>query len=88
MMRPLTGFLFVVLTACVGPPVQELSDARQAISAVVAAGPPAASSSELAAAQTALASAESHLQAHEYRRAKAAAKEAKRRAIVALNSAH
>jgi hypothetical protein len=88
MMRSLTVAAALVLCACAGPPVQELSDARQAIAAVVDAGPPAATSAEFAAAQTALAAAEAHLQAHEYRQARMSAQEAKRRAVVALNAPH
>jgi hypothetical protein len=83
--------LFVVFVgvACLigcssGPPVQEMSDARQAISAAAAAG---ATSPELGAAQAAIARAESHLQAQEYTRARLAAQQAKHHAAAALASA-
>jgi uncharacterized protein YcfL len=75
------------LGACASPPVQELSDARQAIVAAKAAGAATSASADLNAAQTAIASAEAHLQAHEYRRAKFAAVTAKRHAVAALGDA-
>jgi PBP1b-binding outer membrane lipoprotein LpoB len=73
--------------ACASAPVQELSDARQAIVAARAAGAATSASADLNAAQTAIASAEAHLQAHEYRRAKFAAVAAKRHAVAALTDA-
>ena len=70
-----------------GPPVQEMSDARQAISAAAAAGATPGTSPELGAAQAAIARAESHLQAQEYTRARLAAQQAKHHAAAALASA-
>ena len=78
----------VCLLGCrMGPPVQEMSDARQAIVAAAAAGATAGSSPEYGAAQAAIARAESHLQAQEYARARLAALQAKRHAAVALANA-
>ncbi len=76
------------LAACAsGPPVQEMSDARQAIEAARGAGANVTASSDLYAAQAAIARAESHLQAHEYVRARYAALQAKRHAADALKEA-
>lgn len=85
-----TAFLIAVLTlpGCAsGPPVQEMSDARQAIVAARVAGATETSSPELYAAQAAITRAESHLQAQEYVRARYAAIEAKHHAAVALDEA-
>ncbi len=70
-----------------GPPVQEMSDARQAIAAAAAAGATPARSPEYDAAQAAIARAEAHLQAQEYTRARLAALQAKHHAAAALASA-
>jgi hypothetical protein len=78
----LAGVAF--LAGCAGPPVQEMSDARQAIAAARVAGAAERSPVDLAAAQAAIVRAEAHLQAQEYTRARAAALEAKRRAAAAL----
>src|SRR5258708_40291102 len=59
------------------PPVQEMSDARQAIVAAAAAGATRGSSPEFDAEQAAIARAEAHLQAQEYGRARLAALPAK-----------
>jgi outer membrane murein-binding lipoprotein Lpp len=76
------------LTGCPsGPPVQELSDARQAIAAATTAGLTPSSSPDLYAAQAAIGRAESHLEAREYVRARLAAQEAKHHASEALATA-
>jgi outer membrane murein-binding lipoprotein Lpp len=78
----------ICLTGCPsGPPVQELSDARQAIAAATTAGATPSTSPDLYAAQAAITRAETHLEAKEYVRARLAAQEAKRHATAALNSA-
>src|SRR5487761_2418008 len=71
------------LVGCSGAPVQEMSDARQAIAAARVAGATAGSSPDFYAAQAAIARAERHLQAEEYTRARLAAREAKRQATAA-----
>ncbi len=76
-----------LLGCSTGPPVQEMSDARQAIVAAAAAGATHGSSPEYDAAQAAIARAETHLQAQEYARARLAAQQAKRHAAAALASA-
>src|SRR5271156_261846 len=86
---------FIVVLGCVacllgcssGPPVQEMSDARQAIVAAQAAGATRSTSPEYAAAQAAIARAEAHLQAQEYTRARLAALQAKHHAAEALADA-
>ena len=88
MLRPVAALLGVLcLTGCPsGPPVQEMSDARQAIAAAATAGATPSSSADLYAAQAAITRAETHLEAREYVRARLAAQEAKRHATAALNS--
>ncbi len=74
------------LIGCGGAPVQEMSDARQAIAAAREAGVTESSSPDLYAAQAAIVRAEAHLQAQEYTRARYAAVVAKRHAAAALSS--
>ena len=89
MLRFLAVFVGVAcLAGCAGAPVQEMSDARQAIAAARAAGATKATSADFSAAQAAIASAESHLQAQEFTRARLAAMEAKRHAAAALADAN
>ena len=76
------------LAACAGAPVQEMSDARQAIAAAGAAGATSATSPDYSAAEAAIARAQSHLEAQEFKRARLAALEAKRHAAAALASAN
>jgi hypothetical protein len=78
----------VCLLGCsTAPPVQEMSDARQAIVAAAAAGATPGSSPEYDAAQAAIGRAEKHLQAQQYERARLAALHAKRHAAAALANA-
>lgn len=72
------------LAACKGPPVQEMSDARQAIAAARAAGAAQHAPQDLEAAQAAISKAENDLHQEHFTRARIAAEEAKRRAAVAL----
>lgn len=78
----------VCLVGCAGAPVQEMSDARQAIAAAQAAGATRVTSPDFAAAQADIARAESHLQSQEFTRARMAAREAKRHAASALATAN
>jgi PBP1b-binding outer membrane lipoprotein LpoB len=75
------------LAGCSSAPVQEMSDARQAIAAAQVAGAAERAPTDFAAAQAAIARAEEHLQAQQYASAKYAALEAKRRASAALATA-
>jgi Domain of unknown function (DUF4398) len=89
MLRFLAVFVGVAcLAACAGAPVQEMSDARQAIAAAGAAGATSATSPDFSAAEAAIARAQSHLEAQEFTRARLAALEAKRHAAAALASAN
>lgn len=88
MLRIIAVFVGIAcLAGCASAPVQEMSDARQAIVAAHAAGATEASSPEYYAAQAAITRAEKHLQAQEYARARLAAMEAKRHAGAALADA-
>jgi hypothetical protein len=75
------------LASCTSAPVQEMSDARQAIVAARVAGATESTSPDLYAAQAAITRAEKHLEAQEYTRARLAAMQAKRHAGVALAAA-
>jgi outer membrane murein-binding lipoprotein Lpp len=90
MLRFLTVFVGVAcLAGCASaPPVQEMSDARQAIAAAGAAGATTATSPDFYAAQAAITRAETHLQAQEFTRARLAALQAKRHAAAALADAN
>lgn len=89
MLRLLAVFVGVIcLVGCAGAPVQEMSDARQAIAAAQAAGATKANSQDFISAQDAIARAERHLQAQEFTRARLAALEAKHHASAALSSAN
>jgi uncharacterized protein DUF4398 len=89
MLRFIAVFVGVVwLIGCAGAPVQEMSDARQAIAAAQAAGATPATSPDFYSAQAAIGRAESHLQAKEFTRARLAAIEAKHHAAAALANAN
>ena len=74
------------VTACAGPgpPVQEMSDARQAIAAAREAGAETLAGDSLGIAETRLAEAEEQLQGHMYWTAKRLAQSAKESAIATL----
>lgn len=81
------GVLLValLLVACeTAPPVQEMSDARQAITVAREAGAADLAAAELAEAEKYLQNAEDRLDQHQYREARHAALEAKYRAQKAL----
>ncbi len=87
MLRFMVVFLGVAcLIACTDAPVQEMSDARQAIDAARVAGATEATSPDLYAAQAAIGRAQSELESQQYASARFAALEAKRHAAAALNS--
>jgi Tfp pilus assembly protein PilX len=88
MLRFIAVFVGIAcLVGCASPPVQEMSDARQAISAARMAGATANTSPDFYAAQAAITRAEKHLEAQEYTRARLAALEAKQHAGAALAGA-
>ena len=77
--------LTLLLAACeTAPPVQEMSDARQAITVAREAGAADLAAAELAEAEKYLQNAEEKLDDEEYREARHAALEAKLRAQKAL----
>ena len=77
--------LTLLLAACeTAPPVQEMSDARQAITVAREAGAADLAAAELAAAEQYLQNAETKLDDEQYREARQAALEAKLRAQKAL----
>jgi hypothetical protein len=89
MLRFIAVFVGVVcLIGCASAPVQEMSDARQAIAAARGAGATTQTSPEFYAAEAAIARAETLLQAQEFTRARLAALEAKRHAAAALANAN
>ena len=76
------------LTACVvGPPVQEMSNARQAIKAAVDAGAAASAAQELTEAQQLLERAERRFEGQAYREARVSAAAAHGKAKKALSIA-
>jgi hypothetical protein len=75
------------LVACAGVPVQEMSDARQAVQAALEANAMQRAPEPMNQAQTALQTAESQLKRREYRSAKYNAVEARAKAIEARQAA-
>jgi uncharacterized membrane protein len=75
------------LTACAGAPVQEMSNARQAIKAARDAGADRIAPEAMTEAQTLLERAEASLQQRLYRDARRAAVEARNKASEALDAA-
>lgn len=77
--------MLTMLVACAsGPPVQEMSDARQAIAAVTVTGENERAEQLLVQARALLASAEAKLRRQAYNGAKVDAVEARRKALEAL----
>ncbi len=68
------------------PPVQEMSDARQAIAVAIEAGAEEKAAFHLRAAETYLESAEQRLNARKYAEARYDAKQAKMKALDALRA--
>ncbi|HUG98360.1 MAG TPA: DUF4398 domain-containing protein [Gammaproteobacteria bacterium] len=77
----------VLLAACVSAPVQEMSDARQAIQAAEEAGAAELAPAALQEAKRLLTSAERKLQREAYASARQDARDARRRAAQALEAA-
>ena len=76
--------LFAMSACETAPPVQEMSDARQAIAVAREAGPNADAARELESAESYLESAEQELNQRNYSQARDAALEAKARAMRSL----
>jgi hypothetical protein len=87
MSRALLTLIAVVVAGCVtAPPVQEMSDARQAISAAEQADAGRLAADTLADARRFLAEAEEQIQQQAYGPARMNAVRAKNRAVLALRS--
>lgn len=79
--------VFCSLGACeTAPPVQEMSDARQAIAVAKKAGAADHAALHLEAAENYLANAEQSLSSHAYHQARRDAKQAKQKALDALKA--
>lgn len=76
-----------VLAACAGAPVQEMSDARQAIRAAHDAGAERIAPQPLTEARAYIEQAEASLQSRRYREARRSAVAAKGKAVEALDAA-
>lgn len=88
MFRALLTLIGLVIAGCVtAPPVQEMSDARQAISAAEQANAGRVAADTLADARRFLADAEQQIQQQAYGPARMNAVRAKNRALLALRSA-
>lgn len=79
--------IFCGLTACAGIPVQEMSDARQAIRAAQDAGAATTAPGEIERAQELLSRAEASMQNRQFRQARQDATEARRIATSVLQAA-
>ena len=87
MTRVVASIGFLLLAGCVSaPPVQEMSDARQAISAAEQADAERVAADTLADARRFLAEAERQIQEEAYGPARMNAVRAKNRAVTALRS--
>ena len=87
LVRLLLFATLIALSACgTGPPVQEMSDARQAISVAREAGASQHAPEALRAAENHLDSALRNLSKKEYKQARVEAIEAKNRALDALET--
>jgi Domain of unknown function (DUF4398) len=74
--------------ACATAPVQEMSDARQAIRAARDAGAAQAAPEQLEEARSLLSSAEAHLEQRRFRDARREAIAARASAVAAMEAAH
>lgn len=88
LLRPLVGLVLLLLGACAtSPPVQEMSDARQAIAAATEANAEEHAPRQLADARRLIAEAERQIREESYGQARANALRAKNRAVQALETA-
>ena len=77
----------LLISACAGPPVQEMSDARQAIAAAEQAGAESTAPAQIHRAQSLLRDAEFKLQKKAYNGARKDARMANDKAVEALGIA-
>ena|SRR5438128_11941125 len=78
--RRLWAVALLLLAACATPPVQEMSDARQAVDAAIESGATRAAPEKMGSAQAALKMAERLLRDHQFKAAKHYAIDAKGKA--------
>ena len=78
----------LTLVACVAVPVQEMSDARQAVDAARKAGAESHASEELQSAEALLLNAEQALQDGDYKQAREDAAASRAQAVQAQNKSH
>jgi hypothetical protein len=78
--------LAALLAACAGAPVQEMSDARQALRAAQAAGAADKAPAQLNEAERLLALAQENLRRHEYKQARQNAEQSRDAAVKALTA--
>ncbi len=83
----LAAVVFLGLSACAGAPVQEMSNARQAIAAARSAGAEERAPEQFTQATALMAQAEDSLQKNDYKSARAQAVQARSRALQALRTA-
>ena len=79
--------LLLLLTGCAVAPVQEMSDARQAIEAALEVGAGSLASAEMKRAEELLQQAEQALAEHNYRLAREQAEAAREQAVMAQKKA-
>jgi hypothetical protein len=84
--KPFAIMLCCLLSACGGAPVQEMSNARQAIRAAHDAGAETIAPDQLTEARTFMERAEASLQSHKYREARRNAVAARTKAVQALDA--
>jgi hypothetical protein len=87
LLRRVAIVLALATVSCTNPPVQEMSDARQAIRAAHEAGASKTSPEDLAGAEVLLTHAEQSLDAHQFRTARHYAVDARSKALGALEAA-
>jgi len=75
--------LCVMLSACASAPVQEMSDARQAVEAAIQSGAASTAPTQMTSAQTALRMAERLLRDHQFSAARHYARVARNKALEA-----
>ncbi len=83
----LFGALVFLFSGCVSAPVQEMSNARQAVVAATDAGAERHAAGVLAQARAYLRSAEANLKRHDYREARRDAVVAREKAVAELKAA-
>lgn len=79
--------LILLLAGCAGAPVQEMSDARQAVEAALQVGAGSRAPAEMKAAEALLQQAEKSLAERQFRQAREQAQKARDQALIAQKKA-